>query len=128
MDTAASAQCALFTHEFKGAASRVPAEATAFGLRRDHVLVEILATFVDRSDKEEEQRHRQWAQATRGGKGALGPLAQYSPAAIQASATISRPVEAPRRERTSGKGFCYPNCYPDTRRIRTPIVKPLILW
>ena len=26
----------LFTHEFRGAASRVPAEATAFGLRRDH--------------------------------------------------------------------------------------------
>jgi hypothetical protein len=43
--------CAIFTHEFKGAASRVPAEATAFGLRRDHVLVEILAAFVDRSDE-----------------------------------------------------------------------------
>jgi hypothetical protein len=64
-ETAASAQCAVFTHEFKGAASRVPAEATAFGLRRDHVVVEIFATFVDRSDKEEEQRHRQWARATR---------------------------------------------------------------
>jgi FAD/FMN-containing dehydrogenase len=65
METAASAHCAVFTHEFKGAAARVPVEATAFGLRRDHVLVEILATFVDRSDKEEEQRHRQWARATR---------------------------------------------------------------
>jgi hypothetical protein len=43
-----------------------PAEATtAFGLRRDHVLVEILAAFVDRSDKEEEQRHHQWARTTR---------------------------------------------------------------
>jgi len=39
-------------------------EATAFGLRRDHVLVEILATFADRSGKLEEQRHRQWARAT----------------------------------------------------------------
>jgi hypothetical protein len=65
MATATSSGCAVFTHEFKGAASRVPAEATAFGLRRDHVLVEILATFVDRSDEEEEQRHRQWARATR---------------------------------------------------------------
>ena len=64
-ETAASAGCALFTHEFKAAASRVPAEATAFGLRCDHVLVEILAAFVDRSDREEEQRHRQWARATR---------------------------------------------------------------
>jgi FAD/FMN-containing dehydrogenase len=65
MAAAISAGCALFTHEFKGAASHVPAEATAFSLRSDHVLVEILATFVDRSDKEEEQRHRQWARATR---------------------------------------------------------------
>jgi FAD/FMN-containing dehydrogenase len=64
-ETAASAGCAVFTHEFKGAASHVPVEATAFGLRCDHMVVEILATFVDRSDKEEEQRHRQWARATR---------------------------------------------------------------
>jgi FAD/FMN-containing dehydrogenase len=65
METAVSPGCAIFTHEFKGAAARVPVEATAFGLRCDHVLVEILATFVDRSDKKEEQRHRQWARATR---------------------------------------------------------------
>jgi FAD/FMN-containing dehydrogenase len=63
METAVS-PCAVFTHEFKGAASRVPADATAFGLRRDHVLVEILATFADRSDLLEEYRHRQWARAT----------------------------------------------------------------
>jgi FAD/FMN-containing dehydrogenase len=65
MAAAVSPGCALFTHEFKGAASRVPAQATAFGLRRDHVLVEIFATFVDQSDKEEEQRHHQWVRATR---------------------------------------------------------------
>jgi FAD/FMN-containing dehydrogenase len=65
MATAASPGCAIFTHEFKGAASRVPAEATAFGLRRDHVLVEILAAFIDRGDKLEEERHRQWVRATR---------------------------------------------------------------
>ncbi|HEX2351669.1 MAG TPA: BBE domain-containing protein [Xanthobacteraceae bacterium] len=64
METAVSPGCALFTHEFRGAASRVPAGATAFGLRRDHVLVEILAVFADRSDKLEEHRHRQWARAT----------------------------------------------------------------
>jgi FAD/FMN-containing dehydrogenase len=62
METAVSPGCAIFTHEFKGAASRVPAAATAFGLRRDHVLVEILALFG--SDEREEQRHRQWARAT----------------------------------------------------------------
>jgi FAD/FMN-containing dehydrogenase len=59
-----SAGCAIFTHDFKGAASRVPVEATAFGLRRDHILVEILATFADRSDKLEEERHQHWAQTT----------------------------------------------------------------
>ena len=64
METAVSPGCAVFTHEFRGAASRVPLEATAFGLRHDHVLIEILATFVDRSDEAEEQRHRQWIQAT----------------------------------------------------------------
>jgi FAD/FMN-containing dehydrogenase len=65
METLISPGCALFTHEFKGAASRVPADATAFGLRRDHVLVEILATFSDGPDGLAEQRHRQWARATR---------------------------------------------------------------
>jgi hypothetical protein len=64
MATAVSPGCAIFTHEFRGAASRVPAEATAFGLRHDHVLVEILTAFVDRSDPLDEQRHQQWAQTT----------------------------------------------------------------
>jgi FAD/FMN-containing dehydrogenase len=64
MAIAVSPGCAIFTHEFKGAASRIPLEATAFGLRRDHVLVEILATFAETSDKHDEQRHRQWARAT----------------------------------------------------------------
>src|SRR5262245_23549310 len=60
MKRAVSPGCALFTHEFRGAASRVPADATAFGLRRDHVLVEILATIDDRADRREERRHREW--------------------------------------------------------------------
>jgi hypothetical protein len=64
MEKAVSSGCAIFTHEFRGAASRIPVEATAFGLRRDHVLVEILATFADRSDKLEEQRHLQWTRDT----------------------------------------------------------------
>jgi len=64
MERAVSPGCAIFTHEFKGAASRVPANETAFGLRRDHVLLEILATFQDRPDNDEEQRHQQWARAT----------------------------------------------------------------
>ncbi len=62
--TLTSPVCAIFTHEFKGAASRVPLEATAFGLRRDHVLIEILAAQTDRSNGLEEQ-HEHWALAGR---------------------------------------------------------------
>jgi hypothetical protein len=39
----------------------VTAAATAFGLRHDHVLVEVLAT----SDKIEEQQHQAWARTAR---------------------------------------------------------------
>jgi len=42
----------------------VPAGATAFGLRRDHVLVEILASFADRSEPGDEHWHQRWVQAT----------------------------------------------------------------
>jgi FAD/FMN-containing dehydrogenase len=65
MAKAVSAGCAIFTHEFRGAASRVPVEATAFGLRRDHVLIEILASFPDCSDRSEESRHQRWVHDTR---------------------------------------------------------------
>jgi FAD/FMN-containing dehydrogenase len=65
MENAVSPGCAIITHEFKGAASRVAAEATAFGLRRDHVLVEVLASFADRSNPAEDHQHRQWALLTR---------------------------------------------------------------
>jgi FAD/FMN-containing dehydrogenase len=63
MATAASPGCAIITHEFRGAASRVPAVATAFGLRRDHVLVEILAAFTDRAEPRDGHWHQRWAQA-----------------------------------------------------------------
>src|SRR5262249_21363950 len=76
--TAVSPGCAIFTHEFKGAASRVPLGTTAFGLRQDHVLVEILATFVDRSDKLDEQRHRRWARETRQAFGAMALPGVYA--------------------------------------------------
>jgi FAD/FMN-containing dehydrogenase len=64
-ESAPSVTCAMITHEFKGAASRVAADATAFGLRRDQVLVEIIAAHADRGDATEEQRHEQWARAAR---------------------------------------------------------------
>jgi FAD/FMN-containing dehydrogenase len=63
MEIAVSAGCAIITHEFKGAAARVPVEATAFGLRQDHVLVEILAAFDAAADALEEERHRRWTRS-----------------------------------------------------------------
>ncbi|MEY9157998.1 FAD-binding oxidoreductase [Bradyrhizobium japonicum] len=64
MGNAPSAGCSMITHEFKGAASQVPLETTAFGLRRDHVSIEILASFDDGS-RTEERRHRQWVREAR---------------------------------------------------------------
>ena len=55
--------CAIFTHEFRGAASRVAPEATAFGLRRNHLLVELLTTFGGRSVFDE-RRYQRWLQAS----------------------------------------------------------------
>ena len=65
METAVSPGCAMVTHEFRGAASRVAEASTAFGLRRDHVLVEMLAAFPDRADVMDEPLHRDWARTTR---------------------------------------------------------------
>jgi hypothetical protein len=62
---AAGPGCAIITHEFKGAATRVRETATAFGLRRPHVLVEILTSFADRSDAWETRSYRDWTLATR---------------------------------------------------------------
>jgi hypothetical protein len=63
--SAVSAGCAIFTHDFRGAAARVPIESTAFGLRRNHVLIEILASIDGDADDDVELRHQQWAQSAR---------------------------------------------------------------
>jgi FAD/FMN-containing dehydrogenase len=65
MAKAVSSGCAIVSHEFRGAASRVPVEATAFGLRRDHVMIEFIASCSDRPDRSEERRHQQWVRDTR---------------------------------------------------------------
>lgn len=64
IDDAPSPGCAMLTHEFNGAASRVPTDATAFGLRQDHVLVEIIAMWDETDHEDEEQRHDAWVQRT----------------------------------------------------------------
>ncbi|MBD2309585.1 FAD-binding oxidoreductase [Chroococcidiopsis sp. FACHB-1243] len=48
-------------HHFHGTASRVGVSETAFALRQDHLMVEIIAAWEPQSP-DEEQRHLQWAQ------------------------------------------------------------------
>lgn len=62
---------AISLHHFHGTASRVAVSETAFALRQDHLLVEIIAGWESPSP-EEDQRHVQWAQA---GSRALAPYA-----------------------------------------------------
>ncbi len=42
----------------------MPLDATAFGLRQDHVLVEIIAAWDDTGNLAVERDHRDWARAT----------------------------------------------------------------
>lgn len=77
MKQAISPGCALFTHEFKGAACRVPIEATPFGLRRDHLLVEILAAVDERANGQQQRCHREWASAALRAFGAIAMPGGY---------------------------------------------------
>jgi hypothetical protein len=47
-------------HHFHGAATRIPADAIAFGLRQEHFMVEIIAGW--EPDESNGAAHRQWAQ------------------------------------------------------------------
>jgi FAD/FMN-containing dehydrogenase len=55
---------AILLQHFRGAAARVPVDATAFGLRREHFLIVIVATWeADAGDAAKEAaRHREWAE------------------------------------------------------------------
>jgi hypothetical protein len=65
MATAPSPGCMLVTHEFKGAATRIAPDATAFALRREHVLIEIVAAFDNGGRPDDDMRHQHWARSTR---------------------------------------------------------------
>ena len=69
--TATSPLSAIAVHHFHGAAARIPASDTAFALRRDHLLVEILAAW-EPSPGDDGAAHRGWAQAL---SGQLAPFA-----------------------------------------------------
>ncbi|MBR1121506.1 FAD-binding oxidoreductase [Bradyrhizobium lablabi] len=65
MKNAVSPACAIFTHHFRAAATNVPVEETAFGLRREHILVEILTMLPGDSSLREELQHLDWIRNTR---------------------------------------------------------------
>lgn len=58
-----SALCSVLTHEFRGAAARIHSEATAFGFRERHVLIEILAQ-VDLEAPGDGAAERRWVDET----------------------------------------------------------------
>ncbi|MFI0242489.1 FAD-binding oxidoreductase [Streptomyces sp. NPDC016845] len=61
---------AVSVHHFHGAATRVPQAATAFGLRQEHFMVEILAAW--HPETGDDGAHRRWADET---ADLLGPYA-----------------------------------------------------
>jgi FAD/FMN-containing dehydrogenase len=105
MASAVSPGCAILTHEFKGAACRVAADATAFGLRRAHILIEVMTMFPEPDDERVTQRHVAWARQTREAFAAAVPggypnlLGRDDPARAAASygGNAARLIRAKRR-------------------------------
>jgi FAD/FMN-containing dehydrogenase len=56
---AASPYCVVFCHHFHGAATRLAPDGAAFGLRREHLMVEIVAGW--KPDGDDGAAHRRWA-------------------------------------------------------------------
>jgi hypothetical protein len=50
----------IIVHDFRGAATRVPLAATAFGLRKEHFMVEIIAAW-EPTAEDDGEHHREWA-------------------------------------------------------------------
>jgi FAD/FMN-containing dehydrogenase len=57
---ASSPQCWVNWHHFHGAATRIAPDDAAFGLRREHFMVEIIAGW--KPDGDDRASHRRWAQ------------------------------------------------------------------
>jgi FAD/FMN-containing dehydrogenase len=56
---AAPPLCSIFRHHFHGAATRIAADSAAFGLHREHFMVEIVAGW--KPDGDDGAAHRRWA-------------------------------------------------------------------
>ncbi len=60
MTRAASQHCSVFWHHLHGAATRMPPNGAAFGERREHFMVEIIAGW--NPERDDGVAHRRWAQ------------------------------------------------------------------
>jgi hypothetical protein len=60
MARAGSPISSILWHHFQGAATRIPTDRTAFGLRREHIMVELLAGW--KPDGDDGAAHRHWVQ------------------------------------------------------------------
>ena len=58
-----SQRSAISVHHFHGAATRVPVGETAFGLRQNHLMVELIACW-EPSETDDGSEHRAWADRT----------------------------------------------------------------
>jgi len=56
----ASPNCSVFSHHLHGAATRIAPDCGAFGLRREHFMVEIIAGW--QPERDDGAAHRRWAQ------------------------------------------------------------------
>jgi FAD/FMN-containing dehydrogenase len=121
MEAAVSPACAIFTHEFRGAASLVPVDATAFGLRRDHVLLEIFATFIDQPNKCDEQPHLQWARSALQGFDALALPGGY--ANLLAAGDLDRAAKS--FGNNAGRLVKAKHCYDPDNLFRSGIPLPM---
>jgi FAD/FMN-containing dehydrogenase len=63
--TRSSPHSMLLLHHLHGAATRIPVESTAFGLRREHYLVEMISAWDANADAAADC-HRQWARSVSG--------------------------------------------------------------
>ena len=58
-----SSRSAISVHHFHGAATRVPVGDTAFGIRQNHLMVELIAGW-EPSETDDGSKHRAWADRT----------------------------------------------------------------
>lgn len=123
----------IMLRQFHGAAARVPAKATAFALRRRHVLVEILAAW-EPASAEDDQLHPAWAKslcgallphALPGGHPGLLPSGEEKRAALAFGPNLSRLRALKQRYDPDGVFTAAPECLEACRDAKPAAARPV---